>query len=82
MKIMIESMLIDAAKDIVDSAHKLVQFNIEDMEYMPYDVHDMSVVADWLYALSVDHDADLVIVNSASLRDKLTSLGIKTMRIE
>lgn len=81
MNIMVDSRLLEAAASIVSSTHRLIQFDISDMEYMPYDVEDTSIVADWLYTLSVDHDADMIIVNSANLRDELMGLGIETMRI-
>ena len=81
MNIMVDSRLLEAATSIVDSTHRLIQFNICDIPSMPYDIEDMSLVADWLYACSVDHDADMIIVNSASLRDELAELGIETIRI-
>jgi hypothetical protein len=48
---------------------------------MPYDIQDITIVADWLYTNSVDHEADMIIVNSISLRDELIKLGINTMSI-
>ena len=69
MKIMIDILAIDKANDIIDSTHKLIQFDIKDVPVMPYDTQDITIVADWLYTNSVDHEADMIIVNSISLRD-------------
>lgn len=81
MKIMIDILAIDKANDIIDSTHKLIQFDVNDVPVMPYDTQDITVVADWLYTSSVDHEADIIIVNSISLRDELIKLGINTMSI-
>ena len=81
MKIMIDILAIDKANDIIDSTHKLIQFDIKDVPVMPYDTQDITIVADWLYTNSVDHEADMIIVNSISLRDELIKLGINTMSI-
>lgn len=66
---MIDILAIDKANDIIDSTHKLIQFDIKDVPVMPYDTQDITIVADWLYTNSVDHEADMIIVNSISLRD-------------
>lgn len=81
MKIMIDILAMDKANDIIDSTHKLIQFDISDVPMMPYDIQDITIVADWLYTNSVDHEADMIIVNSISLRDELIKLGINTMSI-
>lgn len=81
MKIMIEIQALDKALDIIDSTHKLIQFDIKNVPMMPYDTQDITIVADWLYTNSVDHEADMIIVNSISLRDELIKLGINTMSI-
>ena len=81
MKIMIEIQALDKALDIIDSTHKLIQFDIKNVPMMPYDIQDITIVADWLYTNSVDHEADMIIVNSISLRDELIELGINTMSI-
>lgn len=81
MKIMIDILAIDKANDIIDSTHKLIQFDVKDVPIMPYDTQDITIVADWLYTSSVDHEADMIIVNSISLRDELIKLGINTMSI-
>ena len=81
MKIMIDILAIDKANDIIDSTHKLIQFDVKDVPVMPYDTQDITIVADWLYTSSVDHEADMIIVNSISLRDELIKLGINTMNI-
>ena len=81
MKIMIDILAMDKANDIIDSTHKLVQFDVKDVPIMPYDTQDITIVADWLYTNSVDHEADMIIVNSISLRDELIKLGINTMSI-
>ena len=81
MKIMIETLVMNKANDIIDSTHKLVRFDINDVPMMPYDIHDITIVADWLYTNSVDHEADMIIVNNISLRDELIKLGINTMSI-
>ena len=81
MKIMIDILAIDKANDIIDSTHKLIQFDVKDVPIMPYDTQDITIVADWLYTSSVDHEADMIIVNSISLRDELIKLGIDTMNI-
>ena len=81
MKIMIDILAIDKANDIIDSTHKLIQFDVKDVPVMPYDTQDITIVADWLYTSSVDHEADMIIVNSISLRDELIKLGINTMSI-
>lgn len=81
MKIMIDILALDKANDIISSTHKLIQFDINDVPRMPYDIHDITIVADWLYTNSVDHEADMIIVNSISLRDELIKLGINTMSI-
>ena len=81
MKIMIDILAMDKANDIIDSTHKLIQFDVKDVPIMPYDIHDITIVADWLYTNSVDHEADMIIVNSISLRDELIKLGINTMSI-
>lgn len=81
MKIMIDILAIDKANDIIDSTHKLIQFDVKDVPIMPYDTQDITIVADWLYTNSVDHEADMIIVNSISLRDELIKLGINTMSI-
>ena len=81
MKIMIDIQALDKALDIIDSTHKLIQFDIKNVPMMPYDTQDITVVADWLYTNSVDHEADMIIVNSISLRDELIKLGINTMSI-
>ena len=81
MKIMIDILAIDKANDIIDSTHKLIQFDIKDVPVMPYDTQDITIVADWLYTNSVDHEADMIIVNNISLRDELIKLGINTMSI-
>ena len=81
MKIMIDILAMDKALDIIDSTHKLIQFDIKNVPMMPYDTQDITVVADWLYTNSVDHEADMIIVNSISLRDELIKLGINTMSI-
>jgi len=81
MKIMIDIQAMDKALDIIDSTHKLIQFDIKNVPMMPYDIQDITIVADWLYTNSVDHEADMIIVNSISLRDELIKLGINTMSI-
>lgn len=81
MKIMIDILALDKANDIISSTHKLTQFDINDVPMMPYDIHDITIVADWLYTNSVDHEADMIIVNSISLRDELIKLGINAMSI-
>lgn len=81
MKIMIDILAMDKANDIISSTHKLIQFDVKDVPVMPYDTQDITVVADWLYTSSVDHEADMIIVNSTSLRDELIKLGINTMSI-
>ena len=81
MKIMIDILAMDKANDIIDSTHKLIQFDVKDVPVMPYDTQDITIVADWLYTNSVDHEADMIIVNSISLRDELIKLGINTMSI-
>lgn len=81
MKIMIDIQALDKALDIIDSTHKLIQFDIKNVPMMPYDIQDITIVADWLYTNSVDHEADMIIVNSISLRDELIKLGINTMSI-
>lgn len=81
MKIMIDIQAMDKALDIIDSTHKLIQFDIKNVPMMPYDIQDITIVADWLYTSSVDHEADMIIVNSTSLRDELIKLGINTMSI-
>ena len=81
MKIMIDILAIDKANDIIDSTHKLIQFDTKDVPVMPYDTQDITIVADWLYTNSVDHEADMIIVNNISLRDELIKLGINTMSI-
>ena len=81
MKIMIDILAMDKANDIISSTHKLIQFDINDVPMMQYDIHDITIVADWLYTNSVDHEADMIIVNSISLRDELIKLGINTMSI-
>lgn len=81
MKIMIDIQALDKALDIIDSTHKLIQFDIKSVPMMPYDIQDITIVADWLYTNSVDHEADMIIVNSISLRDELIRLGINTMSI-
>jgi hypothetical protein len=81
MKIMIDILAMDKANDIIDSTHKLIQFDVKDVPIMPYDTQDITIVADWLYTSSVDHEADMIIVNSISLRDELIKLGINTMSI-
>lgn len=81
MNIMIDTQVLDKACGIISSTHKLIQFNIYDVPMMPYDIQDITIVADWLYTNSVDHDADMIIVNSISLRDELIKLGINTMSI-
>lgn len=81
MKIMIDILAMDKANDIIDSTHKLIQFDVKDVPVMPYDTQDITIVADWLYTSSVDHEADMIIVNSISLRDELIKLGINTMSI-
>lgn len=81
MKIMIDILAMDKANDIISSTYKLIQFDINDVPMMPYDIHDITIVADWLYTNSVDHEADMIIVNSISLRDELIKLGINTMSI-
>ena len=81
MKIMIDILAIDKANDIIDSTHKLIQFDVKDVPIMPYDTQDITIVADWLYTNSVNHEADMIIVNSISLRDELIKLGINTMSI-
>lgn len=78
---MIDILAIDKANDIIDSTHKLIQFDVKDVPIMPYDTQDITIVADWLYTSSVDHEADMIIVNSISLRDELIKLGINTMSI-
>lgn len=78
---MIDILAIDKANDIIDSTHKLIQFDVNDVPIMPYDTQDITIVADWLYTSSVDHEADIIIVNSISLRDELIKLGINTMSI-
>lgn len=81
MKIMIDIQAMDKALDIIDSTHKLIQFDIKNVPMMPYDIQDITIVANWLYTNSVDHEADMIIVNSISLRDELIKLGINTMSI-
>ena len=81
MKIMIDILAMDKANDIIDSTHKLMQFDIKNVPMMPYDIQDITIVADWLYTNSVDHEADMIIVNSISLRDELIKLGINTMSV-
>ena len=81
MKIMIDIQALDKALDIIDSTHKLIQFDINNVPMMPYHIQDIAIVADWLYTNSVDHEADIIIVNSISLRDELIKLGINTMSI-
>ena len=81
MKIMIDILAMDKANDIISSTHKLIQFDIKDVPVMPYDTQDITIVADWLYTNSVDHEADMIIVNNISLRDELIKLGINTMSI-
>ena len=81
MKIMIDIQAMDKALDIIDSTHKLIQFDIKNVPMMPYDIQDITIVADWLYTNSVDHEADMIIVNSIGLRDELIKLGINTMSI-
>ena len=81
MKIMIDILAMNKANDIISSTHKLIKFDINDVPMMPYDIHDITIVADWLYTNSVDHEADMIIVNSISLRDELIKLGINTMSI-
>lgn len=81
MKIMIDILAMGKANSIISSTHKLIQFDINDVPMMPYDIHDITIVADWLYTNSVDHEADMIIVNSVSLRDELIKLGINTMSI-
>ena len=81
MNIMIDTQALDKACNIISSTHKLIQFNIDDVPMMPYDIQDITIVADWLYTNSVDHDADMIIVNSIGLRDELIKLGINTMSI-
>lgn len=81
MNIMIETQASNKACAIIDSAHRLIQFDINDVPMMPYDIQDITIVADWIYTNSVDHDADMIIVNSVSLRDELIKLGINTMSI-
>ena len=81
MKIMIDILAMDKANDIIDSTHKLIQFDIKNVPMMPYDIQDITIVADWLYTNSVDHEADMIIVNSISLRDELIKLGINTMSV-
>ena len=81
MKIMIDILAMDKANDIISSTHKLIKFDINDVPMMPYDIHDITIVADWLYTNSVDHEADMIIVNNISLRDELIKLGINTMSI-
>ena len=81
MNIMIDTQALDKASNIISSTHKLIQFNIDDVPMMPYDIQDITIVADWLYTNSVDHEADMIIVNSISLRDELIKLGINTMSI-
>ena len=81
MKIMIDILAMDKANDIISSTHKLIQFDVKDVPIMPYDTQDITIVADWLYTSSVDHEADMIIVNSISLRDELIKLGINTMSI-
>ena len=78
---MIDIQAMDKALDIIDSTHKLIQFDIKNVPMMPYDIQDITIVADWLYTNSVDHEADMIIVNSISLRDELIKLGINTMSI-
>ena len=78
---MIDIQAMDKALDIIDSTHKLIQFDIKNVPMMPYDIQDITIVADWLYTSSVDHEADMIIVNSTSLRDELIKLGINTMSI-
>ena len=78
---MIDIQALDKALDIIDSTHKLIQFDIKNVPMMPYDIQDITIVADWLYTSSVDHEADMIIVNSISLRDELIKLGINTMSI-
>ena len=81
MKIMIDILAMNKANDIISSTHKLIKFDINDVPMMPYDIHDITIVADWLYTNSVDHEADMIIVNNISLRDELIKLGINTMSI-
>lgn len=81
MKVMIDIQAMDKALDIIDSTHKLIQFDIKNVPMMPYDIQDITIVADWLYTNSVDHEADMIIVNSIGLRDELIKLGINTMSI-
>lgn len=78
---MIDIQAMDKALDIIDSTHKLIQFDIKNVPMMPYDIQDITIVANWLYTNSVDHEADMIIVNSISLRDELIKLGINTMSI-
>ena len=78
---MIDILAMDKANDIIDSTHKLIQFDIKNVPMMPYDIQDITIVADWLYTNSVDHEADMIIVNSISLRDELIKLGINTMSV-
>lgn len=78
---MIDIQALEKALDIIDSTHKLIQFDIKNVPMMPYDIQDITIVADWLYTNSVDHEADMIIVNSISLRDELIKLGINTMSI-
>lgn len=78
---MIDIQAMDKALDIIDSTHKLIQFDIKNVPMMPYDIQDITIVADWLYTNSVDHEADMIIVNSIGLRDELIKLGINTMSI-
>ena len=47
MKIMIDILAMDKANDIISSTHKLIQFDINDVPMMPYDIHDITIVADW-----------------------------------
>ena len=47
MKVMIETLVMNKANDIIDSTHKLIQFDINDVPMMPYDIHDITIVADW-----------------------------------
>ena len=81
MNIMIDKQATNKACEIIDSTHKLIQFDISDVPMMPYDIQDITIVVDWLYTNSVDHEADMIIVNSISLRDELIKLGINTMSI-
>ena len=81
MKIMIDILAMDKANSIISSTHKLIQFDVNDVPVMRYDTQDITIVADWLYTSSVDHEADMIIVNSISLRDELIKLGINTMSI-